>query len=271
MSGAIIGDIAGSHWEFNPTDDYNFEMFSDRNSFTDDTICTIAVADALLNGSEDYGNYIHRWCRKYPCPMGGYGGRFAGWVASDDPKPYNSFGNGSAMRVSPVGWWFSDMEDILKHARMTAECTHNHEQGIIGAQAVASAIYGCRMLSAESGDKVPEKDSIFKALEPALGYYSSKPGEFRIDISEYAGRFDETCQGTVPVALWIVLNSTGFEDAVRQAVALGADADTLGAITGSIAEALWGIPGDIEQAAMAYLQAEMKEVLEKFRESCKGR
>ena len=102
MLGAIIGDIVGSRWEFNPTNDYNFQLFSDKNSFTDDTICTVAVADALLHGSDDYGKYIHMWCRKYPHPMGGYGGRFANWVASDNPQPYNSYGNGSAMRVSPI-------------------------------------------------------------------------------------------------------------------------------------------------------------------------
>ena len=106
MLGAIIGDIVGSRWEFNQTNNYNFELFSDKNGFTDDTICTVAVADALLHGSDDYGKYIHKWCRKYPHPMGGYGGRFAKWVMSDNPQPYGSYGNGSAMRVSPIGWWF---------------------------------------------------------------------------------------------------------------------------------------------------------------------
>ena len=106
MLGAIIGDIVGSRWEFNPTNDYNFEFFSDKNGYTDDTICTVAVADALLHGSDDYGKYIHKWCRKYPHPMGGYGGRFAKWVMNDNPKPYGSYGNGSAMRCSPIGWWF---------------------------------------------------------------------------------------------------------------------------------------------------------------------
>lgn len=106
MLGAIIGDIVGSRWDFSPTNDYNFELFSDKNSFTDDTICTVAVADALLHDSDDFGAYIHKWCRKYPHPMGGYGGRFAKWVMSDNPQPYGSYGNGSAMRVSPIGWWY---------------------------------------------------------------------------------------------------------------------------------------------------------------------
>ena len=113
MLGAIIGDIVGSRWEFNSTNDYNFEMFSDKNGFTDDTICTVAVADALLHGSDDYGKFIHEWCRRYPHPMGGYGGRFAKWVMSDNPQPYGSYGNGSAMRVSPIGWWWKS------HATLT--------------------------------------------------------------------------------------------------------------------------------------------------------
>ena len=143
MLGAIIGDIVGSRWEFDPTNDYDFEMFSDDNSFTDDTVCTIAVADAIAKG-RDYGESIHEWCRRYPSPMGGYGGRFRQWVMSDDPKPYNSFGNGSAMRVSPVAWHFNTVEDVLREARLTAECTHNHPEGIRGAEATALAIFECR-------------------------------------------------------------------------------------------------------------------------------
>ena len=130
MLGAIIGDIVGSRWEFNPTNDYNFELFSEKNGFTDDTICTIAVADALLYCSDNYGKYINEWCRRYPHPMGGYGGRFAKWVQSDDPQPYGSFGNGSAMRVSPIGMWFDDEDKIYPEAEKTAACSHNHPEGI---------------------------------------------------------------------------------------------------------------------------------------------
>ena len=146
MLGAIIGDIVGSRWEFNPTNDYNFELFSDKNSFTDDTICTVAVADALLHGSDDYGKFIHEWCRRYPHPMGGYGGRFAKWVMSNNPQPYGSYGNGSAMRVSPIGWWFGHPHDLYAEAEKAAACTHNHEEGILGAQAVAFAILDAREL-----------------------------------------------------------------------------------------------------------------------------
>lgn len=270
MLGAIIGDIVGSRWEFSPTNDYNFPLFSSQNSFTDDTICTIAVADAILHGSDDYGTFIHAWCRKYPHPMGGYGGRFAAWVMSDHPQPYGSFGNGSAMRVSPVGWWFKTPDELSEQARKTAECTHNHEEGIKGAIAVAWAINGCRELRQTSQGKIISKEDILqKALCHAVGMYAASPLKFQIDLTDYTNKFDETCQGTVPVALWIVLNSTDFEDALRKSVALGADADTLGAITGSIAEALWGIPDWMEEKALSYLPDEMKEILHRFQSRLK--
>ena len=136
MLGAIIGDIVGSRWEFNPTNDYGFELFSDENDFTDDTICTVAVADALLKGC-DFGQSIHDWCRRYPHPMGGYGCSFAGWVQSDNPQPYGSFGNGAAMRVSPVAHWYEEVGQVLDAAAATAFPSHNHEEAIKGAQTVA--------------------------------------------------------------------------------------------------------------------------------------
>ena len=245
MLGAIIGDIVGSKWEFDPTNDYNFELFSKENDFTDDTICTIAVADAIING-RDYGESIHEWCRRYPSPMGGYGSRFNEWVKSDDPKPYNSFGNGSAMRVSPVAWHFNTVEDVLREARLTAECTHNHPEGILGAEAVAIAILECRL---------------GRGISAAVDYYGY---DININKKDIDNRFDETCQGTVPVAFWIINNSSSFEDAIRRAVSLGADADTLGAIVGSIAEARWGIPDDIRKKALEYLPKEMKNAIDKF-------
>jgi ADP-ribosylglycohydrolase len=239
MLGAIIGDIVGSRWEFNPTNDYNFELFSDKNSYTDDTICTIAVADAILHGSNDFGQYIHSWCRRYPHPMGGYGGRFAQWVMSDNPRPYGSYGNGAAMRVSPVAWASNSQEEILHAAKLTASCTHNHPEGIKGAQAIASAIRNARILREQYGGNWG-KEEIRDFVRETVWKFP----EYNIDIQieKVKNRFDETCGGTVPVALWVIQNSTGFEDAIRRAVSLGADADTLGAIVGSIAEALWGIP-----------------------------
>ena len=224
MLGAIIGDIVGSRWEFNPTNDYNFEWLSDQNGFTDDSICTVAVADALLHG-RDFGDSIHDWCNRYPHPMGGYGGRFAQWVRSENPLPYNSFGNGSAMRVSPVAHWFDTLDEVLDAAAATAIPSHNHDEGIKGAQTVAMAIF--RAL--QYGHEAPQY--INNILEECLLF-----SDYDLDIrrADVINHFDETCQGTVPVALWIISDSTSFEDAVRKAVSLGADADTLGAIVGSI-------------------------------------
>lgn len=258
MLGAIIGDIVGSRWEFDPTNDYNFEWLSEENGFTDDTICTVAVADALLHGSDDYGKYIHEWCRKYPNPMGGYGGRFAQWVRSDNPQPYNSFGNGSAMRVSPIGMWFDNREDVLEHASLSASCSHNHPEGIKGAQTVALTVFMARKLREE----ILYNNCGMKEL---MGYVTSFSHYFfDFHKEDVENRCDETCQGTVPVALWIIYQSKGFEDAIRRAVSLGADADTLGAIVGSIAEAIWGIPDDMKHAILGCLPDEMIQVVNLF-------
>lgn len=264
MLGAIIGDIVGSRYEFNPTNDYNFEMFAAGSDFTDDTVCTIAVADALLRG-RDYGKSIHEWCRKYPNPKGGYGGRFRQWVMSDNPQPYGSFGNGSAMRVSPIGWWYDDPRDLVAQATKSAECTHNHEYGIDGAVAVVVAIADCRKMRREKDvSKLTPKEILEEGLLHATYQYVQFTDQFHVDLDAHRNKFDETCQGTVPVALWIVIHSTGFEDAIRRAVSLGADADTLGAIVGSIAEAIWGIPEWMKKKAMSYLPKEMLSVVKEF-------
>lgn len=265
MLGAIIGDIIGSRFEFDPTNDYNFELFGKGCAFTDDTICTIAVADAILRG-RDYGESIHEWCRRYPSPKGGYGGRFRQWVMSDNPRPYGSFGNGSAMRVSPIAWWFDLQTGMLDEAAKSAACTHNHQWGIDGALAVVSAISDCKMLRSEKkGQPISREDIRNFGLDHAIYQYREDTWNFNVNIEEHQNIFDETCQGTVPVALAIIMNSTSFEDAIRQAVSLGADADTLGAIVGSIAEALWGIPEWMKEKAMTYLPDEMKDVVKEFR------
>jgi ADP-ribosylglycohydrolase len=268
MLGAIIGDIVGSRFEFNPTNDYDFELFTNECGYTDDTICTIAVADALLKG-RDFGESLHEWCNRYPCAKGGYGGRFAQWVRSSNPQPYGSFGNGSAMRVSPIGWWFDEPRVMFMESAKSALCTHNHPEGVKGAQAVAIAISECRRLRRNSQAKPVTQDDIrTKGLGNAISLYTgSKTKDLNINIEEHRNRFDETCQGTVPVALAIILNSTSFEDAIRQAVSLGADADTLGAIVGSIAEALWGIPEWIKQKVLPYLPQEMRAVVSEFHKS----
>jgi len=284
MFGAIIGDIVGSRWEFNPTNNYNFKWLTplhrvygrdfdnftcndafdpkkrieweEGNSFTDDTICTVAVADALLH-DRDFGESIHDWCNRYPSPMGGYGGRFAQWVHSDQPQPYDSYGNGSAMRVSPVGHWFENVDEMLDAAAATALPSHNHDEGIKGAQTVALAIFKARQYGSDATNHI---DDILEECVQFSGY------DINIKKEDVINRFDETCQGTVPVALWIISESDSFEDAVRKAVSLGADADTLGAIVGSIAEAIWGIPEETKQAILAYLPDEMIEVVSDFYE-----
>ena len=260
MLGAIIGDIVGSRFEFNSTNDYNFELFTDECGFTDDTICTFAVADALLN-EKDFGESLHEWCRLYPHPKGSYGGRFAQWVHSDNPQPYGSYGNGSAMRVSPVGWISRSRDYILRLAEQSAACTHNHPEGIKGAQTVALAIY-----IANIGRKYHKhpNEIVKNVIEECVAFSA-----YNIDIrkEDVENKFDETCQGTVPVALWIIRQSQGFEDAIRRAVSLGADADTLGAIVGSIAEAIWGIPEKIKKQAITFLDDRMKSLLRKWRMS----
>ena len=235
MLGAIIGDIAGSRFEFDPTNDYDFEIFAPDSDFTDDTICTVAVMDAFLRG-RDFGESIHEWCRRYPHPTGGYGGRFAQWVRSDNPQPYNSFGNGAAMRVSPVAWASHDLEfkNLLELAEKTAACSHNHPEGIKGAQTVALAIqYGIELPCYHPNFTQEHVKELVERCAEFGGY------NINIKKEDVVNRFDETCQGTVPVALWIIGESTSFEDAIRKAVSLGADADTLGAIVGGIAEAIW--------------------------------
>ena len=257
MLGAIIGDIVGSRWEFNSTNDYDFEWLSKKNGFTDDTICTVAVADALLHG-RDFGESIHDWCNRYPHPMGGYGGRFNQWVHSENPLPYNSFGNGAAMRVSPVAHWFETLDEVLDAAAATAIPSHNHDEGIKGAQTVAMVIFKALQLKRQNKEVVKHMGEILKECEEFSGY------DLNIKKEDVINRFDETCLGTVPVALWIIGQSTSFEDAVRKAVALGADADTLGAIVGSIAEAIWGIPESMKTKIMAYLPDEMNTVVKEF-------
>lgn len=253
MIGAIIGDIVGSVYEFNNIFDYDFPLFCDEGSYTDDTICTVAVADAILTG-KNYRDSLLEWCHKYPSPMGCYGGSFSQWLTSDNPRPYNSFGNGSAMRVSPVGWAFGLEEKVLEEAKKTAVPTHNHPEGVKGAQAVAHLIYVLRK---------GESEEVLRQI--ARLYYPDFESSYFVK-----GRFDETCMGTVPLALQIFFSSTSFEDAVRRAVAFGGDSDTLGAIVGSLAEAGFGIPEDILKKGLSYLPEDMLAVVERFCERYKS-
>ena len=262
MLGAIIGDIVGSRWEFNHTHNYDFELFSDKNDFTDDTICTIAIADSILN-HKDFATSLREWCRRYPHPMGGYGGRFAQWINDDTPRPYGSFGNGSAMRVSAVGWTFDDEESVLAYAKASAECTHNHPEGIKGAQTVALAIHlALKMRKIYAERTITHRAIKEMILDPCVAFSEY---DLNINYKDIEGRFDETCQGTVPVALYIIGRANSFIDAIRRAVSLGADADTLGAIVGSIAEVIWPIPNSVRKKALEYLPIEMRKLVMAFR------
>ncbi len=251
MLGAIIGDIIGSRFEFNNTHRTDFELFTAESDYTDDTICTIAVADAILKNA-DFGTTLHEWCRKYPNPTGAYGGRFAQWVRSENPMPYNSFGNGSVMRVSPCGW-LPMRQDVLNNARLSSKCTHNHSEGIKGAMCVADCIYHARLGS-----------GMFKILELVTKEYGYEVKQ-TCDGIRRSNVFDETCQVTVPQAIVCFLESTDFENAIRLAVSIGGDSDTIAAITGSIAEAFYGIPQHIKNNALEYLDPAMKNVITKFK------
>ena len=278
MLGAIIGDIAGSKYEFNNTFDYDFEMFGEGCDFTDDTICTVAIADAILNG-RSYQESLLDWCRRYPSPKGAYGGRFAGWIRSLDPQPYNSFGNGSAMRVSPVAWQFDDLSQVLEEAEKTALPTHNHPEGIKGAKAVAHAIWYFRKsrFSEESKDSENEetkglKNENAKASkdenETIQGFMSIARSYYEdFDTRVYPkGKFDETCMDAVPLSFYLLSQASSFEDAIRLAISHGGDSDTIGAIVGSIAEARFGIPQEMKEKALSYLPDDMKDIWKQFAE-----
>ena len=274
----MIGDIAGSKYEFNNTFDYDFEMFGEGCDFTDDTICTVAIADAILNG-RSYQESLQDWCRRYPSPKGAYGGRFAGWISSLDPQPYNSFGNGSAMRVSPVAWLFDDLSQVLEEAEKTALPTHNHPEGIKGAKAVAHAIWHFRKsrFSEESKDSENEetkglKNENAKASkdenETILGFMSIARSYYEdFDTRVYPkGKFDETCMDAVPLSFYLLSQASSFEDAIRLAISHGGDSDTIGAIVGSIAEARFGIPQEMKEKALSYLPDDMKDIWKQFAE-----
>ena len=250
MIGTIIGDIAGSNYEFDNTSDYNFKMFGEESDFTDDTICTIAVADAILNDM-DYQTSMRKWCRKYPHPKGEYGSYFLNWVVRPDPAPYNSFGNGSAMRVAPVAWLFDSEEKVRIEAEKSAEITHNHPEGIKGAIAIAVAIF--RMRTANEKSSV-----IFENV--AKEFY----GEDVFSKLPPKGFFDVTCQGCVPLSLYLASHAKDFENAIRLAVAYGGDSETVGAIVGSLAEAQYTVPDDMKRVALSYLPPEMRDVYNDF-------
>ena len=249
LLGAIAGDIIGSVYEFRPFKETTFPLFCDSSEYTDDTVMTVANAEWLLSGDSLFG-IMQDFGNRYPA---GYGGMFWEWLHAYDPQPYNSWGNGSAMRVSPVGWAFETLEETLEAAKQSAEITHNHPEGIKGAQATAACIFMAR-----TGKS---KQEIKEYIEDYFGYDLSK----NCDEIRPTYQFDETCQGTVPESIIAFLDSTDFESAIRLAVSLGGDADTMGAITGGIAEAYYGdVPEHIRKEVLKRLPNEFIEVMQKF-------
>ncbi|WP_206082120.1 ADP-ribosylglycohydrolase family protein [Maribellus sediminis] len=258
MIGAIIGDIVGSRFEFSNFKSKEFELFHKDCDYTDDTICTIATADWLLrddqNTEQSYAKILQDWCRKYPHPKGGYGGRFHSWIYDETRQPYRSYGNGSAMRVSPVGWIFSTIEKTIEVAATSAKVSHDHTEGIKGAQATSAAIFLAR-----NGNS---KEQIKNSIETQFGYDLNRTVEEIRPIYKY----NETCQRTVPEAIISFLDSTDFEDAIRNAISLGGDADTLTCITGAIAEAYYGtsVLEVIAQEVFNRLPQEFSQIILRF-------
>lgn len=268
MLGAIIGDIVGSVYEFDNIKTKSFPLFASYKSYTDDSILAIATADWLLHGGNPE-DYYFKYAIKYDQPMGGYGSRFWDWVEEGKSGkrlvPYYSCGNGSAMRIAPVGWLsskvpFRSEKLVLDYSKKSAECTHNHPEGIKGAQATALCIYLAR--------KGTPPMIIRKSIESKFGY------DLSLDVDEIRSRYSwggldnegngGTCQGSVPQAIICALEANDFEDAIRNAISIGGDSDTIGCITGGISEALYGIPEHIRREGMSFLSDELKLIVDEF-------
>ncbi len=258
MLGAIAGDIIGSVFEFtNVKPDLDFTLFVKDSEFTDDTVLTVALADSILNDIS-YLDKLRHYYRGYP--DAGYGGMFHKWARSKNPKPYNSWGNGSAMRVSPVGWAYNALETVLQKAKESAEVTHNHPEGIKGAQATAASIFFARTKNS--------KKEIKEFVEKNFGY------NLDLDLEDLRKnyRFNESCQDTVPQAIYTFLISENFEDSIRKAIYIGGDSDTLACINGSIAEAFYGgVPEEINSEVYKKLDDRLRGIVnnfnDKFREN----
>ena len=253
MIGAIAGDIIGSRFEWHNIRTTNFNLFSKRSHFTDDSVMTLATAQYLLDDKKSNYTDMYRGYGNF-YPHRGYGGMFAEWLKTDDPKPYNSFGNGSAMRVSPVAYYSESLYEVLEEAKKSAEVTHNHPEGIKGAQAIAAAIFLAR-----NGES---KEVIKKYIEQAFEYDLSRSIE---QLREEFTGFDVTCQGSVPHAIIAFLNSTDFETAIRLAIYLGGDSDTIACMAGSIAEAFYKeIPFSIAKGVLDRLDEPSRKTLVEF-------
>ena len=262
MIGAIFGDIVGSVYEFNNTHYYNFNLLTKHSVITDDSVMTLAVADAMMDswGKDDDAvrealiDSMKRYGKRYP--HAGYGGMFYRWVLGNDRKPYNSYGNGSAMRVSSVGWLYETMEDTLHAAKQSAEVTHNHPEGIKGAQATAAAVFLAR--------NGKSKDEIKDYIEKQFGYDLNK----NMDDIISKGHGDEICQVSVPQALVCFLLSESYIDCIRKSVSIGGDSDTIACIAGGIAEAYYGMDKEYREAVDSKLDDYLRATAERFIKNC---
>ena len=251
MFGAIVGDVVGSHYEHFPTKSLDFDFFAEHSCFTDDSVLTIAVADWILHGGQLH-NYFHDYVERYP--QAGYGGTFIKWARGGDTEPYNSWGNGSAMRVSPVAYAKDSLEEVLTLAERSSSVTHNHPDGIAGAQATAGSIFLARTGKSKS--------EIRDFVESQFEYDLSR----KIDDIRPGYSFDVSCAGSVPESIIAFLESRSFESAIRLAISLGGDSDTMACIAGSIAEPFYGgIPSRIESLTRTYLEDRLLEIVDKFR------
>ncbi len=256
MLGAIIGDIVGSRFEWHNHKSKDFELFVDDCKFTDDSAMTIAVAKALLDSKSDYSDLSEKTVedmqkigRKYYDV--GYGGSFRRWLIDENPQPYNSWGNGSAMRVSPVGFAAKSIEEAKELSKKVTEVTHNHPEGLKGAEAISVAIYMAR--------NGKSKEEIKKYMTE--NYYELGQS---VEELQKTYKFDVSTQGSVPPALECFYESTDFEDCIRNAISIGGDSDTIGAIVGGLAEAYYGIPEDIKKKAMGYLPEDLTQIIGEF-------
>ena len=251
MFGAIVGDVAGSHYEHFPTKSLDFDFFKEHSCVTDDSVLTIAVADWILNGGQLY-DYFHRYVARYP--NAGYGGTFINWARCLDTEPYNSWGNGSAMRVSPTAYAADSLETVLELAKRSAIVTHDHPDGIAGAQATA----GCVFL-ARTGHS---KNEIQEFVISKFGYDLSR----KLDDIRHSYSFDVSCAGSVPESIIAFMESESFESAIRLAISLGGDSDTMACIAGAIAEPFYGgVPDELRQKTRTYIDDQLLTVVDAFR------
>lgn len=256
MIGAIIGDIAGSRFEGYNNKTYDFEMFTNKCVFTDDTLMSLAIAKAFMESKEDYSNleensikYMVELGLKYP--LSRFGGGFYKWLKSEEHKPYGSYGNGAAMRVTACGYFANSLEEAIKYSTIVTNVSHNHEESVKAANVISACIYLAR--NKKSKEEIKEYvENTYRKLD------------FTIDEIRENYKFDVSCQGSVPQALEAFFESKDFEDAIRLAISIGGDSDTIGAITGSIAAAYYEVPEDLTQSALSYLTEDLLEIYNKF-------